>query len=125
MDNEKSNVLNTIKRLGYSVADINRKTKIPSARIYKWYSGKGLPKNEDLQLLLKFLEESENKMPTSISGIAVQIISEGKKLPDLPKYWQIEIQHLEDRVYFLQTQNKALIEEINKLKQQLKPNGKV
>lgn len=52
METEVEKVLEYLRNA--NVQDVARKTGIPSGRIYKWLSGHGSPKVNDLNILLNF-----------------------------------------------------------------------
>lgn len=54
-------LIDKIKKTGASVDKISKDTGIPTARIYKWFSGKALPKYADAALLEEFLNMSTQK----------------------------------------------------------------
>ena len=60
-------VLDNLNNLGFNVRKIAELTGIPEARIYKWYSGAGLPKLDDFNKL-KDLFERMKPNPTNDFG---------------------------------------------------------
>ena len=122
MSNEKKDLLETIKRLGYSVADIHKATKIPVNRMYKWYQGDGLPKVSDFKLLKIFLESVRQptndfygNVPEKLNMVAEDIV------PHLHPFWSKEIDMLSNKIEALQLVIKAKDDLIESLRSQIPP----
>lgn len=58
-------ILDIIKEKRINVQEIERQSGIPSARLYKWLSGKGNPKTSDAVLLSKWASKHLDKVPNS------------------------------------------------------------
>ena len=106
MSNEKRVIIETIQKLGYSVAYLHECTKIPAQRMYKWFNGEALPKAKDYKILEQFIENTRN--PTNdfgtknISFPKVENLTMAEEgVPILPPYWAKEIERLESKIAFL------------------------
>lgn len=55
MSKETTEILEKIKKTGFSIYEISTKTGIPKSRFYSWTQGRALPKHEDVQKLKLFL----------------------------------------------------------------------
>lgn len=62
MQNPKQ-ILDIIKERNLNVLEIARNSGIPSSRIYKWLDGKGQPKLEDSEKLLKWAKKNLDNVP--------------------------------------------------------------
>lgn len=73
-------ILEKIKSEEISVAKVSKETGIPDQRIYKWKSGKGKPKSEDVQKLLNWHLEQVPKVEEKADNALMALIETNKAL---------------------------------------------
>ena len=104
----KVELLEKIRQLGFSVKEISKHSKIPEARIYKWYKGTGLPKFEDYNKLLDLYEQFK-KAPTN-DFASVQEQEYAYKLPEPKKEWIDVVNDIVHSMGIVASSNKILAE---------------
>jgi hypothetical protein len=83
------------------VARFARDTKIPDYRVYQWLRGRGEPKVDDMQAIVRWFDK--NKVMYTTPTVTDKMVKQSKPSDDLEK-----------RVAQLETQIKLIIELIKK-----------
>lgn len=117
----KDELLDELKKLGFSVKNISELSQIPEARIYKWYKKKGLPKLDDYNKLKELYERMKpNPTLDFMKGDNTLNLAAEDEAEYTPENYKVIIKLLKKNILRLETRNEELIRENEFLKTILK-----